>query len=94
MGLQTLGLLSGKLPVMTRPAIYSVETMGHLGGSVGYVSDFGLGHDFSIPKYEPHVGLCADSSEPGAYSGFCAPSLSLPLPNSGTCTLSLAVKNK
>ena len=32
-------------------------------------------------RFEPRVGLCADSSEPGACFGFCV-TLSLPLPHS------------
>ena len=37
---------------------------------------FRSGHDLSGREFEPHVGLCADSSEPGACFGFCV-SLSL-----------------
>ena len=37
---------------------------------------FGSGHDLAVCEFEPHVGLCADSSEPGACFGFRA-SLSL-----------------
>ena len=43
-----------------------VGCLGHLGGSVGKVSDFGSGHDFAVHKFEPCVRLCADSLEPGA----------------------------
>ena len=50
--------------------------MGHLGGSVGLVSDFSSGHDLTVRGLEPHVRLCADSSEPGACFRFCV-SLSL-----------------
>ena len=53
--------------------------MGRLGGSVGWTSDFGSGHDLAVREFEPHVGLCADSSEPGACFRFCV-SLSLTLP--------------
>ena len=28
--------------------------------------DFGSGHDLVVPEFKPHLGLCADSSEPGA----------------------------
>ena len=45
--------------------------MGRLGGSVGWASDFGSGHDLTVREFEPHVGLCADSSEPGASFRFC-----------------------
>ena len=44
---------------------------GHLGGSVGWVTDFGSGRDLMVCEFEPHVGLCVDSSEPGAYFRFC-----------------------
>ena len=64
--------------------------MGHLGGSVGWVSNFSSGHDFTAPELEPHVGLCADSSEPGVYLGFCV-SLSLYPPLLMLC-LSLSQK--
>ena len=47
------------------------EEEGRLGGSVGLASDFGSGHDLKVCEFEPHVGLCADSSEPGARFGFC-----------------------
>ena len=42
------------------------EVEGCLGGSVGGESDFGSGHDLAVNEFEPLVGLCADSSEPGA----------------------------
>ena len=37
---------------------------------------FGSGHSLTVREFEPRVGLCADSSEPGACFGFCV-SLSL-----------------
>ena len=49
---------------------------GRLGGSVSWVSDFSSGRDLAVDEFEPHVGLCADGSEPGACLGFCV-SLSL-----------------
>ena len=49
---------------------------GHLGGSVSYASDFGSGHDPVVHGFEPPVGLCADSSEPGPASDSVSPSLS------------------
>ena len=52
---------------------------GRLGGSVGEASDFGSGHDLTVHRFEPRVGLCADGSEPGACFGFRV-SLSLPFP--------------
>ena len=53
-----------------------IELLGCLGGSVGWVSNFGSGHDLMFHGLEPCDGLCADSSEPGAFFGFCV-SLSL-----------------
>ena len=41
--------------------------------------DFGSGHDLMVHEFEPYVGLCADSSQPGTCFGLCLP-LSLPLP--------------
>ena len=41
------------------------------GGSVGYASDFRSGHTLMVRGFKPHIGLCADSSEPGACFGFC-----------------------
>ena len=50
----------------------------------------GSGHDLRVHGFEPHVGLCADSSEPGTCFGFCV-SLSLSaLPPA--CALSLSQK--
>ena len=43
------------------------------------VSNIGSGHDLSVRELGPHIGLCADSSEPGAHLGFMCPSLSAPL---------------
>ena len=35
-------------------------------GSVGWAADFSSGHDPQLCGFEPRIGLCADSSEPGA----------------------------
>ena len=58
------------------------------GGSVGSWSDFDSGHDLAIREFEPRVGLCADSSEPGACFGFCV-CVSLSAPPSLVLSLSL-----
>ena len=42
--------------------------MGHLGGSVGWASDFGSGHDLTVCGFEPRVWLCTDSVEPAGDS--------------------------
>ena len=61
------------------------------------------GQDLTVHEFEPRVGLCADSSEPGACFRFCVSlslslllSLSLPLPRSCSVflSLSLSLKNK
>ena len=44
-------------------------------------------------EFEPHVRLCADSSESGMCFGFCV-SLSLPLPCSSSVSFSLSKINK
>ena len=49
---------------------------GHLDGSVGWASDFDLGHNLMVGEFEPHIGLCADSMEPTLDS--LSPSLSAP----------------
>ena len=40
--------------------------MGCLGGWVSVASDFGSGQDLVVCEFEPHIGLCVGSSEPGA----------------------------
>ena len=64
---------------------------GSLGGSVSYASNFSSGRDSTEREFKPRVGLCADSSEPGASFGLCLPH-SLLLPHS--CFVSLFLKNK
>ena len=66
---------------------------GRLGGSVGWAADLGSGHDLAVREFEPRVGLCADSSEPGACFRFCV-SLSLTLPRSCSASLSVSKINK
>ena len=56
---------------------------------------FGTDHDLIVHGFKPLIGLCAglcaDSSEPGAYFGFCLSlSLSVPPP----LALYLSLKNK
>ena len=54
-----------------------------------------LDHDLVVHEFEPCIGLCADSSEPGACFGFCQSlslSLSLSLCPSPTHSMSLKTK--
>ena len=53
----------------------------------GMISQFS-GHDLTVCEFEPGVGLCADSSEPGTCFGF---SVSLSLCPSATHALSLSL---
>ena len=48
---------------------------GHVGGSVGWASDFGSGHNLMVLEFEPRIRLCAVSSQPA--SDPLSPSLSL-----------------
>ena len=64
----------------------------HLGGSVGWASDFGSGHDLTVRGFEPRVGLCADSSEPGSWFGFYV-SPSLCPSHAHALSLSLSLNN-
>ena len=66
-----------------------LHKQGHLGGLVGLASGFSSGHDLMVCEFEPHIGICADSSEPGPCFGFCVPLFLYPSP---TCTLSLSLK--
>ena len=50
----------------------------------------GSGHDLSVGGFEPHVGLCADSSEPAW--DFLSLSLSLPLSLCSYPTHALSLK--
>ena len=68
--------------------LFKLGRLGRLGGSVGWASDFGSGHDLTVRGFEPRVELCADSSEPGACFRFC---VSLSLCSSPVHALSLSV---
>ena len=56
-------------------------------------ADFGSGHDLLVREFEPRVGLCADSSEPGTCFGFYV-SLSLCPSPVHTVSLSLSKVSK
>ena len=73
--------------------IRNTHDVGRLGGSVGWASDFGSGHDLTVREFEPHIGLCADSSEPGACFRFCV-SLSLSLSDPPPFMLCLSLSQK
>ena len=64
-------------------------------GAPGWLSqlsaDSSSGHDLLVCGFEPRVGLCGGSLEPGACLGFC---VSLSLCPSPTHALSLSLKNK
>ena len=68
-----------------------MDVLGCLGGSVSWVSDFGSGHDLVVHGFEPHIGLCADSSEPGVCF---VDSVSLPLSAPSQLILCLSLSEK
>ena len=43
--------------------IARILSPGRLGGSVGWASDFGSGHDLMVHEFEPYIGLSAVSIE-------------------------------
>ena len=51
-----------------------VSKAGHI-GAPGWLS-----HDLVVRDFEPRVGLCADSLEPGVCFGFCVCFSLCPLP--------------
>ena len=58
--------------------------------SVGCLTlDFGSGHDLMVHEFELLVGICADSSEPGACFRLCLALSAPPL-----LVLSLYLKNE
>ena len=60
-----------------------------------WVWDFASGHDLMVCGFEPHIELCADSSEPGACFCFCVFLSLCPTPTpTFTLCLSLSLKNK
>ena len=58
---------------------------GCLDGSVGLVSNFSSGRDLTVHEFEPHIGLCTDSTDPASDS--LSPSHSAP------ALLMLSLKN-
>ena len=69
------------------------KTSWRVGGSVSWAPDLGSGHDLAVRGFEPHIGLCADSSEPRTCFRFCD-SLSLSAPPTPALCLSLKKKHK
>ena len=65
-------------------------SVGRLGGSVGWPSNFSSAHDLVVCEFEPHIKLCADCSKPGGCFKFCL-CLSLPLPHDCSVCLPLSV---
>ena len=72
--------------------LFKNKLQGHLGGSVGWATDFSSGHDLAICEFKPHIRFCADSSEPGTCFGFCV-SLSLCPSPTHACSLSVSEIN-
>ena len=72
---------------MCKFCTWVAQSVNHL------ILDFRAGHDLTAREFKPHVGLCADSSEPGACFGFCV-SLSLCSLPTRILSLSLSKINK
>ena len=72
----TSATLLSQSGILSRQWCLKCSYLGRLAGSVGWASDFSSGHDLAVHEFEPHVGLWAGSSEPGACFRFCV-SLSL-----------------
>ena len=45
-------------------SVFLEAWQGHLGGSVGWASDFGSGQDLTVCEFKPHNWLTAVSVEP------------------------------
>ena len=75
---------------LTPVRIAKIKNTKYRGACVAQL-DFSSGHDLTVCEFEPHVGLCADSPEPGTCFEFC---VSLSLCPSPACALSLSLKNK
>ena len=61
-------------------------------GWLSWASNFGSGHDLTVRGFKPRVGLCANSTEPGASFRFCVSFSVCPHPSS--LSLSLSKINK
>ena len=70
------------------PRVSKQEVEGRLGGSVREASNFSSGQDLMAPGFKPCIGLCVDSSEPGACFRLCISLSTLPR------SRSLSFKNK
>ena len=44
----------------------NILIVGHVGGSVGWASDFGSGHDLKVPEFKSHIRFTAVSAEPAS----------------------------
>ena len=90
-----LGVALGEyLDKLAREGLPEKETI-HL-GAPGWLSwltvQLWLSHELTVHEFQPHVGLCVDSSEPGACFRFCvSPSLSAPPPFVLSLSLSLSL---
>ena len=88
----SVGTPNDPVEVIKGKSCFKKAFLGRLGGSVGWASDFGSGHDLAVCEFEPASGsvLTAQSLEPASDS--VPPSLSAPSPL-GFC-LSLSLKTK
>ena len=75
--------------VLAAARLHDYEIGDGASGWLSWASNFSSGHDVTVRGLKPHIGLCADSSEPGACFGFCV-SLPLSLSDLPLLTLSLS----
>ena len=47
-----------------KDTLKNTVNLGVLGWLKQLSADFHSGHDLTVLEFEPHIGLCADSSEP------------------------------
>ena len=58
-GRHIIGTMKVIIKQIIRPAAIKNSTSGRLGGSVGWGSDFGSGHDLVVREFEPRSrALC------------------------------------
>ena len=66
------------------------KTMWKFLKKLHYDRAIGIYHNLIVCEFEPHIRLCAESSEPGACFRFCVSLAPLPLPCSCSVSLSLS----
>ena len=92
LGLPELRTLRWNVEARSLPEFLCTQKTSN-SGAPGWLRRLSLGHDLVVRGFEAHVGVCADSSEPGACFGFCV-SFSTSLCPCPSHALFLSLKNK